>query len=153
MEEDPDRARTEQVLWRSLFLSIMPVLNRVESDVKAASDLTLLDVGILFALAHSPGGRPMGQLAALFGVDPSVVTYRLGRLEKKKYAARAPSPADGRLIQATITEPGRRALRASRAAMLDSARERFFAHLEPADLPALEVAFSRLYEAQLASGG
>ncbi|HEY0814685.1 MAG TPA: hypothetical protein VGE11_15525, partial [Pseudonocardia sp.] len=66
-EHDADAA-----LWRAVFISMINVLNTVETDVKTAQDLTLLDLGVLFSLVHVEQGRPMGQIAAIFGVDPSV---------------------------------------------------------------------------------
>jgi DNA-binding MarR family transcriptional regulator len=148
MPTESARDREEHALWRILFMSMIHLLNTVEADVKADSDLTLLDLGTLFVLAHAEHGRPMGQVAALFGVDPSVITYRVKRLEDRGYATRSPSPTDRRVTHAHITGPGRDALRASRAAMLASARTHLFAHLEPGDLPALHAALGHLYAGQ-----
>lgn len=148
MSTGSERDRGEHALWRVLFMSMIHLLNTVEADVKADSDLTLLDLGTLFALSHAADGRPMGQVAALFGVDPSVITYRVKRLETRGYVTRRPSSTDGRMIHAHITDDGRRALRSSRSAMLDSARVNFFSHLDPADLPALHDALVRLQAAQ-----
>jgi DNA-binding MarR family transcriptional regulator len=149
MNEEATRDREEHALWRILFMSMIHLLNTVESDVKADSDLTLLDLGVLFALAHSEDGRPMGHIAVLFGVDPSVITYRIRRMEDRGYATRSPSATDRRVTHARITDAGRDALRASRAAMLASTRTHLFAHLEPDDLPALHAAFTHLHAGQL----
>lgn len=124
------------------------LLNTVEADVKRSSDLTLLDLGILLALGHAGEGRPMGQLAGIFGVDPSVVTYRMKRLEGMGYATRTVSPSDRRVTSAQSTEAGRVALGTARTAMLDSAGRNFFSVVDPAQLPVLMAVFSQLQASQ-----
>ena len=141
----------EQGLWRLLFMSMIRLLNTVESEVKASDGLTLLDVGMLFALGHAGDGMPMGRVAALFGVDPSVVTYRLKRLEARGLAERVASADDRRITLARRTDAGRAALRAARTSMLSSAETHFFAHVEPAQMPVLTDVFEALHAAQHAA--
>lgn len=138
----------EQALWRLLFMSMIHLLNTVETEVKASDGLTLLDVGMLFALGHAGDGMPMGRVAALFGVDASVVTYRLKRLEARGLAQRVPSPVDRRITLARRTDAGQTALRVARASMLGSANTHFFAHVEPVQLPVLTEVFGALHTAQ-----
>lgn len=90
----------------------------------------------------------MGQLAGLFGVDPSVVTYRMKRLEGKGYATRAASQADRRVTWAQSTEAGRAALGGARTVMLDSAGTNFFSLVDPAQLPVLTAVFAQLQASQ-----
>lgn len=142
-------ANAEEVeLWRALFVSMTHLLNTVEADVKRSSDLTLLDLGILLALGRSGESRPMGQLAGLFGVDPSVVTYRMKRLEGMGYASRTVSPADRRVTAASSTEAGRAALRSARTSMLDSAERNFLSLVDPDQLPVLTAVFRQLQASQ-----
>ena len=120
LEHDADAA-----LWRSVFISMIHVLNTVEAEVKSTQDLTLIDLGVLFALAHVEQGRPMGQIAAIFGVDPSVITYRVKRLESMGCVTRTRSSADRRHTHAVCTDTGRARLRQARPVMLDSAHRHF----------------------------
>ena len=143
----------EQALWRLLFMSMIHLLNTVESDVKASDDMTLLDLGVLFALGHAEEGMPMGRIAELFAVDASVLTYRLKRLEARGMAIRMPSPTDGRISLARRTDAGRAALRTARAHMLSSAHTHFFAHVRPSQMPVLAEVFYTLHAAQRATSG
>ncbi len=142
-EHDADAA-----LWRSVFISMIHVLNSVEAEVKSAQDLTLLDLGVLFALGHAEQGRPMGQIAAIFGVDPSVITYRVKRMEAMGCVARTRSSTDRRLTHAVCTDTGRSRLRQARPVMLDSAHRHFLSALTPDNRPAVTDLFAALLAGQ-----
>ena len=135
-------------LWRALFMSMTRLLNTVESDMKVDHDFTLVDLGILLALSHAEDAMPMGGLAARFGVDPSVITYRLKRLEARGLAVRSAGAIDRRFTFARSTEAGRSAMLDALVSMLDSADRHLISRLEPAEIPVLTRAFQRLYEAQ-----
>lgn len=145
---DADRRRDELALWRAMFISMTRLLNRVEGDVKAAHDMTLLDLGILLALHHREDAVPMGSLAATFGVDPSVITYRLKRLEAHGLAIRTRAAGDRRFTLARSTPRGRDQLPATLRSMLTSARRHLLSKLEPAEVPILAKIFARLQEVQ-----
>jgi DNA-binding MarR family transcriptional regulator len=132
------------LLWRSLFVSMTRTFNEVETQLKADVGLTLLDLGILFSLGGG-GAQPMGALAGQFGVDASVVTYRIDRLERMGHVTREPSDADRRMRNASITTVGRRALKQGRESMLAAADEHFFAYLERDDLPAMTRIFQGIH--------
>ena len=119
----------EAAIWRSVFGAFTVLFNAVEADVKAAADLSLTDMAVLFMIVHRPEGVPMGRLAAELRVDPSVVTYRMKRLEGMGLARREPSPDDQRSILARETPATRPTMRSARAAMLDSAHRHLFGHL------------------------
>ncbi|HEY0816384.1 MAG TPA: MarR family winged helix-turn-helix transcriptional regulator, partial [Pseudonocardia sp.] len=100
--------------------------------------------GVLFSLVHVEQGRPMGQIAAIFGVDPSVITYRVKRLEAMGCVTRTRPSTDRRLTHAVCTATGRARLRQARPVMLDSARRHFLSHLSPDDRPAVTSLFTAL---------
>lgn len=123
--------------WRPLFITMTHVLNTVEGELKQAEDLTLIDIGCLFALSSAgPGGAPMGSLAAIFAVDPIVITYRVKRLEGRGLVRREVDADNRRVTNAQLTDDGATALRRARRRLLGSADEHFFAHLD-VDAPAL----------------
>jgi len=140
MADSSAQPEEEVALWRSMFVATTRLLHQVEGQVKPAVDLTLLDLGILFSL-RGTGPQRMGSLAVLFGVDPSVITYRVGRLERLGHVERGRGETDLRVTNAAITPSGQAALRTGRAAMLEAAREHFFAYVDPADLPVLTRVF------------
>ncbi len=131
---DAERAR----VWRLLFITMTHLLNAVESDLKTSDDLTLIDIGCLFALnTAGESGASMGSLAALYAVDPSVITYRIQRLERRQAVVRRVNPGNRRYTQAHLTEDGRALLRRARAHLLTSADRHFFDHL--GDAPARSI--------------
>ena len=146
-------AAAELGLWRAMFISMTHLLNRVEGDVKAAHDLTLLDLGILLALSHSEDAAPMGSLAATFGVDPSVITYRLKRLEARGLAARTAGADDRRFTFARSTPVGRANMPDALRTMLASAHRHLLSKLEPPEVPVLANVFMRLQALQRVADG
>ena len=93
----------------------------------------------------------MGSLAALFGVDPSVITYRARRLESRGLATREANPDNRRFVRLQLTDPGRQTLRRARYQLLSSADDHFFAHLQPSDLTPLRHVLGVLHTAQHAT--
>jgi DNA-binding MarR family transcriptional regulator len=153
MDERTNAKRDREMefgLWRAIFISMTHLLNTVEGDVKAAHDLTLIDFGILILTSHQEGAVPMGTLAAIFGVDPSVVTYRVKRLEIRGLVLRTTGSGDRRFTFVQSTPVGLALLPAARQAMLDSAQRHLLSKLEPTEVPVLASAFNRLLETQRA---
>jgi len=89
----------------------------------------------------------MSRLAGIFSVDPSVITYRVGRMERMGYAQRTSGDADRFVTRATITPSGSSLLRRGRSTTLLRAREHFFAHVPAEDLSALTRLFTAVAEA------
>lgn len=144
------QASQELALWRALFISMTRLLNTVERDVKAMHNLTLLDLGILLALSHRDNAEPMGSLAATFGVDPSVITYRLKRLEARGLALRVAGSGDRRFTFVRSTHEGRAAMADALRSMLDTAHRHLLSKLEPAEIPVITTVFVRLQKMQQA---
>ena len=151
--DEEREAAEELVLWRAMFISMTWLLNRVEGDVKAAHDLTLLDLGILLGLSHGEDEAPMGSLAATFGVDPSVITYRLKRLEARGLATRTSGAGDRRVTFAQSTAAGRASMPDALRTMLASAHRHLLSKLEPAEVPVLAKVFIRLQHVQRTAVG
>lgn len=142
---EADRARA----WRLLFITMTHVLNTVETDLKATDDLTIIDIGCLFAVnTAGAAGVPMGSLAALYAVDPSVITYRIKRLEQRGAVSREVHPGNRRYIHVLITDEGRRLLRRARGHLLASADEHLFQHVDPTAPATLLQLFEPLLRAQ-----
>lgn len=142
-----DAARAS--LWRLLFISMVHLLNAVEAGIKDDHDLTLLDMGLLFA-TRADEGRSMGSLAGLFGVDPSVMTYRVQRLQERGLVARRRAQHDGRVVEVVRTEQGVAALRRARRRMLASADAHLFSALSEPERAGLQTALESLLRHQLA---
>lgn len=132
------------------MISMTHLLNAVEGDMKKAHDLTLVDFGILILTSNQEDAAPMGALASIFGVDPSVVTYRVKRLETLGLVHRATGAGDRRFTYVQRTPAGLALLPAARRAMLRSANRHLLSRLEADEVPVLATVFNRLLETQQA---
>lgn len=88
---------------------------RVQQLLLARVEDTLKPYGLTFALFEAlrllafsrSGSLPMGRLGARLMVHPAAVTNAIGKLEQRGLVQRAMSPADRRVVLATITDAGR----------------------------------------------
>ena len=98
----------ELAAWQPFVESAAALLAAIEADLMASHDLSQIDYGILVALGAAPASRlRMSELADRFGVDPSVITYRVSRLNDRGIVERVACPTDG-LSLIHISEPTRR---------------------------------------------
>jgi DNA-binding MarR family transcriptional regulator len=134
--------------WGPFVVSTMHLHAQLERDLKRAFDVTLLDHGILLMLRSNPDGLTMGHLAGQFGTEPSVITYRVNRLEERGFARRARRETNRREVLAHITKPGERLCDRMGPVHATSVRQHFLEHVPRRDLPALADAFGHLYGAQ-----
>jgi DNA-binding MarR family transcriptional regulator len=83
------------------------LLSRVE-DILKPHGLTFALYEALRLLAFSRSGSlPMGKMGARLMVHPAAVTNAIGKLEQRGLVQRSMSPADRRVVLATITPAGR----------------------------------------------
>lgn len=142
----------EMSAWHPLVVSGMHLFAALDRDLRDAFDVTLLDHGILLMLQNTLSGLTMGHLAEQFGVEASVITYRVRRMEERGLATRQRRDGDRRLVHARITRSGQRLCDRIGPAHADSVRRHFFDHVPRKDLPALADAFDRLYRSQHTPG-
>lgn len=126
----------------------MHMFAALDRDLRNEFDITLLDHGIMLMLRNSPDGLTMGHLAAQFGTEASVVTYRIQRLQERELVVRRKVPGDGRLVRAVLTPEGETMCDQVGPAHVESVRAHFFDHVPREDLPAIGDAFGHLYAAQ-----
>ena len=143
----------EMLVWESFVISTMNLFSILDDELKRRFDITHLDYGLLTQMSATADGRRMSDLAAMFGVDPSVVTYRIGRMEKRDLVTRSVCPTDGRGILAKITGEGRRLLDQAAPMHVESVRALFFDHLDRDDFEVLARSFGRIREAQFRHAG
>ena len=134
------------------MVSTMNLFSMLGDELKRAFDITHLDYGFLTLLSGTPGGRRMSDLAQIFGVDPSVVTYRIGRMEDRDLASRVVCPTDGRGVLAVITEEGQHLVEKAAAIHVETVRTLFLDHIDPAHYEALAASFSQIRRSQVPAG-
>ena len=90
-------------------------LMRVQQLLLARIEDILKPYGLTFALYEAlrllaftrSGSLPMGKMGARLMVHPAAVTNAIGKLEQRDLVQRSMSPADRRVVLATITPAGR----------------------------------------------
>jgi DNA-binding MarR family transcriptional regulator len=107
---------------RESLLDLAGVLNRPQPDAAliAAAGIEL-DRALFPLLARIERRGPLGivELAELAGRDYTTVSRQVAKLESLGLVARCPSPEDGRVRAAIVTDQGRAMTRA-----LDAARQK-----------------------------
>ena len=131
--------------WMPFVITTLRLLATLDSELKDSHDLSHLDFGILTLTQLTPSGqRRMSELATTFGVDPSVVTYRVRRMETRGWMTRGGDDRDGRLVMAQITAAGRAALADARTTHLRSVKQLFLDQIDAEELDVLTRVFGRL---------
>ncbi|MBF6593151.1 MAG: MarR family transcriptional regulator [Thermaceae bacterium] len=131
--------------WMPFVITTLRLLAILDDELKAAYDLSHLDFGILMLTSLTPSGqRRMSELATTFGVDPSVITYRVRRMESHEWMQRMGHQRDGRLVMAHITDKGRSLLAKARPKHLQSVKRLFLDHIKPQELEVLVQVFGRI---------
>lgn len=142
---DQDEAR----VWEPYVMATMNLFAMLDAELKEAHDITHLDYGLLVNLERHPEGCRMSELAEMFGVDPSVVTYRIGRMERRSLAERVRCPTDRRGVLARITPAGRALLAEAAPEHVESVRRLFLDHVDPDAYEALARVFKTVRDRQV----
>lgn len=138
----------EMAAWHSFVVAGMHLFAALDRDLREALDLTLLDHGILLMLRNTPEGLTMGHLAAQFGTEASVITYRIERMEGRGLAVRHRNRGDRRLVAVNITSAGESMCDAAGPVHVASVRRHFMDHVPRSALPVIAKVFSGIYTAQ-----
>lgn len=97
------------------------LLARVE-DILKPYGITFAAYEALRLLAFTRTGElPMGKLGVRLMVHPAAVTNAIGKLEQRGLVRRSMSPADRRVVLASITDAGRTLVEEATAALNDAA--------------------------------
>ncbi len=100
---DSDQQRS----WRALMMGTTLLLDRLDSDLRAAFRISLTEYEILVRLSEAPGRQMrMAQLADAMCHSRSRVTHTVARMETAGLLHRGESPEDGRGVVAAMTDEG-----------------------------------------------
>jgi DNA-binding MarR family transcriptional regulator len=108
-----DSPATDAALATSLAAGLERVVGLLRA-LSQPSGLSMTAVSTLSTLERS-GPTRLTQLAALAGVTQPAMTQLISRLEDDGLVRREPDPADGRVVQVTVTDDGRATLARRRA--------------------------------------
>lgn len=97
----------ERAAWLRLTAVVELLPGVLETQLRRDSDLTHFEYFTLAMLSEAPGRTlRMTELAARTNATLSRLSHVVGRLEKRSFVVRAPSPDDGRVTNATLTAVG-----------------------------------------------
>ncbi len=113
-------------------------LSRRLRPTAAAGSLTTTEVDVLVA-AERRGEARMSELAAFAGLNPTMLSRVVARLEELRLVSKMPGEEDRRVSIVRTTTAGRRLLERVRAERTD-ALSRLVNELDPADREALAAA-------------
>jgi len=135
-----DPLEAEQMrAWRAFILVATRALDRLDHELQADHDLTLGDYEILVSLSEEPEHRlQMSTLAEKSLVSQSRLTYRVDRLEKRRFVER---------IWAQLTEAGLAALEGAYPTHLEGVRRYVIDPVAPDDLAVTTRALEAMMQA------
>ncbi|MEM9033630.1 MAG: MarR family transcriptional regulator [Actinomycetota bacterium] len=126
----------ELATWEAFQRYQRSVVERLDAELRAETDLTLDEYDVLHQLRVAPDRRlRMGELAELVVITRSSCSRLVDRLAKRGLVARERDEADRRVVWAHLTDEGRKRHRRAAPVHLRGIA-RWFA--EPLDAPALD---------------
>lgn len=127
----------QQRVWRSWLLAKTHIDEYLDTQLREFN-LSLSEYELLVRLSESPDHTiRMGELAASVGHSRSRLTHTIKRMEQAGYVTRTSCAADGRGVQAHMTEKGFELLKQASPAHVDSVRRVFVDAIDPDDYAAL----------------
>ncbi len=130
--------------WRGLIRLRQTAMREIDRRLRAASDITLADYGVLITLVGASGMRlRMSDLGAQRMLSPSGMTRVVAGLEDRGLVRREPDPTDGRGSLAALTRAGLEALRRAQVHHHAAVRETYLGRLTPRELDRLAQLFEK----------
>lgn len=127
--------------WRAFIETIGDLTNALEKDL-ADHGLNMGDYQVLVYLSEAETrSMRMCDLADVLQLSPSGLTRRLDGLVKGGLVERQPSPLDGRVMMAVLTDSGHRVLAETAPAHVESVRRHIFDHLDTGQVDAMATIF------------
>jgi len=150
---DVDWLSTEQQhAWRAYLVGTTLLMDRLDRDLRASHDISLPEYEVLVRLSESPDHRVrMATLADSLSHSRSRVTHTVTRLERAGLVERVACAADGRGVEAVLTERGWGLLQEAAPLHVRSVRECLVDLVDDADFAAVGRVFDAVTD-KLVSG-
>ena len=124
--------------WRPFVTAATIVIGALDAEMKAAFGISHFDHALLVMLVEQPQRQArMSDLARMLRLEPSHLTYRVGKLEKRGLVSRVAATDDRRVTRATITAEGVQLLRDAWPVHLAGIRRHFLSHVRARDASAM----------------
>ncbi|OLT14337.1 hypothetical protein BJF78_02555 [Pseudonocardia sp. CNS-139] len=134
--------------WMRFSAMVMKLQSALDADLQRASGLSLFTYLVLAGLSEAPDRTlRMTDLAVLGNGSLSRLSHAVAKLERKGWVRRRPSPEDGRITLATLTDDGFEKLRSAAPGHVASVRRLVVDVLAPDELHRLGEISTRLLDA------
>jgi DNA-binding MarR family transcriptional regulator len=131
--------------WIGLLQTHRRLTRELDAELEKRHGLTLSSLELLGRLAAADDRRlRLTMLADQTGLTLSRISRIVDSLEERGLVERRPCPADGRAINAHLTDGGLALARAAQRTHFDGVNRRFFERLEVREIAALAAVFNRL---------
>ena len=105
--DTPWLSAEQQRIWRSFLGGITVLQDQLDRDLRTHHDLSTAEYEILVRLSEAPNRTiRMAELAAAVSHSRSRVTHTISRLERDGIVQRDSCAADGRGVNAVLTDHG-----------------------------------------------
>ncbi|WP_112249143.1 MarR family winged helix-turn-helix transcriptional regulator [Kribbella monticola] len=126
--------------WMTLAGLMFKLPAALDVQLQRDSGLTHFEYLVLAGLSESPErSRPMSDLAGFANGSLSRLSHVVKRLEQRGFVRRCPSPADGRITVATLTDAGYEELVAAAPGHVATVRQYVIDALTPEQLSQLKT--------------
>ena len=131
--------------WIGLLQTHRRLTRELDAELEKRHGLTLSSLELLGRLAADDRRLRLTMLADQTGLTLSRISRIVDSLEERGLVERRPCPADGRAINAHLTDGGLALVRAAQRTHFDGVNRRFFERLEVREeIAALAAIFNRL---------
>jgi len=138
-------APAELAAWRGLLRAYGALVHDLDTELRAAHDLSLHEYEVLLVLSDAPESRMrMSDLAAAALLSQSGLTRLVDRLALAGAVARTRCEDDRRGLNAELTAAGRTRLEQARPTHLAGVRSRFLERFDEAELRVLAGFWERM---------
>jgi DNA-binding MarR family transcriptional regulator len=123
--------------WRTFLTCAFALIDILDAELRAESDLTLRWYDVLVQLEEAERPLPMNELASRILASKSGLTRVIDRMEEAGLVRRERPDRDRRVIEVVLTEQGAAALQAARVVHRRGIYEHFAQHLDDHSVAAL----------------
>jgi len=142
----------QQHSWRAYLVGTTLLMDRLDRDLRENHRLSLPDYEILVRLSEAADNRlRMAVLADSVSHSRSRVTHTISRMEQAGLVVRDACAADGRGVEAVLTEKGAEALAEAAETHVRGVRELLVDLVDPADLETVGRVFDAVTDKLVAA--
>lgn len=146
-QDTPWLSPEQQRLWRAYLGGTTVLMERLDRDLRTEHGLSMPEYEILVRLSEAPGRSiRMAELADAVAHSRSRVTHTIARLEREGIVGRRACSADGRGVEAVLTDHGFSVLEAAAHTHVRGVHDYFVGPADETDFAALGRVMSQVID-------